>query len=273
MILGFSLAGCSNEYQSERHLYRATRLAKNVFLNPEAIPPQEFNRIVKAHEFVYETYPGTWSAKRARTSLGALYLAKKEYDKSRDTYKEVIKLYPGDNNIVIEAKFAIGKSYEEEGLWDKALLEYNKLMEEYPHTEMGFNLPMYIAKYYDKQGDTVRRNRAYDAAIARYGKISAENPDTVIGYQAENFTVMCCLEKADWERAAASLERLIMDYPRARNLALSIRMLADLSVNRLKTPERAVKLYEDFLEKYPEHAIVDALKKGLETLKDAAANE
>jgi tetratricopeptide (TPR) repeat protein len=260
LSLIFSLTGCSREYQSERHLYRATKLAKNILLAPDTIPPQEFNRAVDAYKSIFEKYPDTWSAKRARIALGSLYLSKKEFEKARAYFNRALEASTDNKNLCMEAQFAIAKSYENEGLWDKALIEYQKIMKDYPDSEMALALPLYIAS----------KNKDYASAIAYYAKIREENPKTLLGFKAENLIVTCYMKQDDWDNAVSSLERLAMDYPMARTIELTMRMILDICRDRLNAPERAISFFEKFLQEYPDHALKDSLNKGLEVLKNAA---
>jgi len=245
----------------------------NILINPEAIPPKEFNQAANAYKLVFEKYPDTLSAKRAMISLGTLYLAKGENLKAREMFKKAIKNDPGNLINYLNAQLAIGKSYENEGEWATALTGYRKLIKDYPNTEVGLNLPMYIAEHFRKAGDIVKRNEAYDTAIRHYKRLAEKNPDTVLGYRAENLIVNCYLNKGEWRNAASSLEKMVMDYPMAKGVPLSMKMLADLSVRKLNNPGRAIKFFERFLEQYSEHPIADYLNEGWKELKNVPNGE
>lgn len=250
LLLLIFTAGCSDQYQSERYLYKATRLAKDVFINPEAIPPQQFERAIKAYEIIFEKYPKMWTARRARIAIGTLYLAKEEYEKARSVFRKAIELYPDDTGICIEARFATGKSYEKENLWNRALQEYMKIIADYPDTEMALSLPMYIAS----------KDKDYGPAIAHYKNIAQKNPNSQLGFRALNFVSICYTKKGDWAQVVRSMEKLAMDYPMAANVGLTLRTIADISVRRLNQPGLVTEIFGEFLKKYPDHP----LKKGLE---------
>jgi len=268
LFLSFSIAGCSREYQSERYLYRAAKLAKNIVLAPESAPPEAFNNALRAYELVFEKYPDTLSAKNARIAVGALYMARKENAKARETFKKAMDMYPDDKNILIQARFASARSYENEGLWDNALREYRGIMRDYPDTEMGMSLPMYIAKHYEKEKDSEGAANAYIEAVAYYTDVSEKNRNTVLGYKARYFITLCYLRQENWEGAVGSFERLVMDYPGARTIPASMRMISDISVNKLNDPARAIEIFQKFLAAYPNHPVRVFIQKGLEALKN-----
>lgn len=273
LFILFSATGCSQEYQSERYLYRATKLARGILISPEMILPREFDQALKAYKLVFERYPDTWSAKRARIALGSLYLAKKQNIKARAAFKKALELYPDDKKISMEARFATAKSYEQEGTWNKAALEYAGLIKDYPDTGMGLSLPIYVARHYELEKNIVERDRAYMKAISHYANISEKNPNTVLGFRAQNLIVMCYSKKEDWPQAVNSLEKLVMDYPKAKNVGLSLRMIADVCAIRLDTPERAIRIFEKFLAEHPQHPLKDYVKEGLEALSNVSTGE
>ncbi|MBU0758947.1 MAG: tetratricopeptide repeat protein [Candidatus Omnitrophica bacterium] len=259
-VITLSFCGCSKQYQSERILYKATKLARTILISPEAVAPQEFERTAGLYRTIFEKYADTQSARRARIALGGLYLSKKEYEEARGIFKKVLELYPDDKGACIEAHFAIGKSYESEDMWPKAVTEYRKIMDGYAETEMALSLPMYIAS----------KDNNYDSAILYYTKLTKEYPQSELGFRAENFIVMCYVKKEDWLQAEKGLEKLVMDYPMAKNLALSLRMIANISTQRLNNPDTARTFFKSFLEKHPEHPLKEYLEKGLEAIENVS---
>ncbi|MBU1854026.1 MAG: tetratricopeptide repeat protein [Candidatus Omnitrophica bacterium] len=259
LFLLIGSAGCTDQYRSERDFYRATKLSRNILINPEAIPPREFQRAVNAYKLVIERYPDTWSAKKAGVALGSLYLAKGAYREAREKFEEILGIYPADKNVAAEAKFLIGKSYENEEMWDKAILEYQELIKDYPDTVIGIGLPMYIAQYYEKGKDIIERNRIYGDVIMHYTEISEENPNTEIAFKADSFIAMCYLKIENWPQAVKSLGKLAMDYPMNENIELTLRMVEDISVSKLNSPELAVEIFDKFLKEYPDHPLREHL--------------
>ena len=267
-----SIVGCSQQYQAERSLYKAVRLSKDIIATPDAVPPSQFNKAIEAYTFVFEKYPETLIGRKARMAMGSLYVAKKEYAKSREVFKKMLELYPDDKAVAIEARFSIGKSYELEGLWDKALLEYSGIIRKHSDTQAAFDLPIYIARYYEKQKDIPARNAAYLKAIEHYRSSAEKYPNTDMGFLAESMIVTCYMNQEDWVMALEALEKLLADYPMAKTVVLSLRTAADISVRELKNPQRAIDIFNRFMEKNPKHPLNESIKKGLEAFKNVSAN-
>lgn len=269
-LLAVSIAGCDKQYQSERCLYKAAKLARHIIMAPDSIPPEEFNNAIKAYTIIFEKYPDSISAKRARLSIGSLYLAKKENIKALEVFNKALKLYPDDKSICIEARFSIAKSYEEMASWDRALTEYKGIMRDYPDTEIGLNLPMYIMQHYEKEKDIPGIDNAYREAIAYYKNIAEKNPRTMLGFRAQDFIIACHMKRENWQEAVNSMEKSVMDYPMVKTIPDTMRMISDISVNKLKDPNRAFEIFQKFLTAYPGHPIKEYIRKGLEVLKNVS---
>jgi len=268
LFLALINTGCNNQYMAERVLHRASKMAKKIIVSPDTISPFEFNKAVEAYKTVFTKYPNTWCAKRARLGLGSLYLAKEKYKTARDVFEETLRLYPDDRDICLESQFALGKSYENEGEWESALIEYKKLIKEYPNTKIGLSLPIYIAQHFEKEKNVIEVQKAYIGAVAFYNKVAEKNRNNLLGFRAENLLVRCYIKLEDWEKALDSLRDLAMHYPMARSVGLTLRMVGDVSINRLKQPQKAAEIFKMFLEKFPEHPLKDKLKEGIEEIKN-----
>ena len=276
VILVFMLTGilgCSQQYQAERSLYKAIQLSKDIIATPDAVPPSQFNKAIAAYTFVFEKYPETIIARKARMAMGSLYVAKKEYAKSREVFKKTFELYPDDKAVAIEARFSIGKSYELEGSWESALAEYTGIIRKYPDTQAGFDLPIYIARYYEKQKDIPARNAAYLKAVGHYKALAEKYPNTDMGFLSESMIVTCYMNQEDWGTALEALEKILADYPMAKTVVLTLRTAADISVRELKDPQRAIDIFNRFMEKNPKHPLNESIKKGLEAFKNVPTNK
>ncbi|MDP2911048.1 MAG: tetratricopeptide repeat protein, partial [Candidatus Omnitrophota bacterium] len=178
-----------------------------------------------------------------------------------------------DKAVAIEARFSMGKSYELEGLWDKALLEYSGIIRKHPDTQAAFDLPIYIARYYEKQNDIPARNAAYLKAVAHYKVLAEKYPNTDMGFLAESLVVTCYMNQEDWSAALGATEKLLDDYPMAKTVVLSLRTAADISIRQLKDSQRAIDIFNRFIKKNPKHPLNESIKKGLEAFKDVPTNK
>lgn len=261
-------AGCSRQYESEKYLYKAIKTARKVLLAPETALPFEFDKAIGAYQFIIDNYSDTLSAKRARIAIGSLHLAKKENAKARDIFNNTLRIYPNDRNMKLEILFSIGKSYENEGDWRKAVTVYKKIMREYANTDIALGIPLYIIRYFKKEKNAEEITKAYQEAIQYYKAIADKKEKEEYGFKAQGFIVRVYIEQEAWEEAVNSLEKLITDYPWAANVGLSIRMMEDISIGKLENKDRVVKFIENFVAGHSKHPLAESLKKEIVNLKN-----
>ena len=72
--------------------------------------------------------------------------------------------------------------------------------------------------------------------------------------------------KQNFEEALTNFKLLIKYYPEGEMAAKSIFMIGFINANHLNNLEEAKKYYTEFIEKYPNHELVDSARYELETL-------
>ncbi len=270
IVLCLVLSSCSKEYNAERALWKAGRHARDIAKNPDAIPPSEYNRTIEEYKTIINKFSGLGIERDARFGLGQFYILKKDYEAARREFKEIFRLYPEEKGLLASAQFALGNSYEKEGVWEQALIEYRKLIEDFPNSNLALQMPIYIAGYYEKQREEAAREKAFRDAVQYYQRIASENPKTELGYSAENLIVFSYLKLGDWEKAVEALETLVIDYPKSRAVAQNLKLASDICIKKLDSPEKTVSIYERFISENPNHPLSDKIKERIEVLKQGA---
>jgi len=212
-IVFMALSGCANDqYSIEKRYWHIQRQAEKIFSNPNASPPRELEQIVSLYNSFIKKYPKTNFAVDAQFNIARLYMVKKEYTKARSQLKAISAKYSKSEPICSAAIFMTGNSYEMENKWEAALQEYKKLMEQYPATISGMNVPIYIAQHYKVKYEPDRMIAAFQAAIIHYQGFINKYPKTPAAYKAHTLIVQCYVELKDWESVINTLNLIIDTY-------------------------------------------------------------
>lgn len=94
--------------------------------------------------------------------------------------------------------------------------------------------------------------------ITACSDIKTEKEYFDLGY--ENFN------NEKYEEALANFKGILEHYPESEMASKAMFMAGYINANHLKNLEEAKKYYELFIEKYPQHELVDSAKYELETL-------
>ena len=77
-------------------------------------------------------------------------------------------------------------------------------------------------------------------------------------------TSLQLLEK--WEAALEIVKNIIIDYPNAPDIIRNVRMLEMISIQKLKTPQLAIDILNDFISRYPQHKLNTLLKNQIKAI-------
>ena len=162
---------------------------------------------------------------------------------------------------------------EEEGRAAQAISAYQEILERYPLSNIGLDIPLYIVDYYRRIGENRKAEMAVKNAIIFYQKM-AESSE----FSNENLKILRKLATAyvfdeDWVSALKALERLFLEFgeelgPKA--LDGVIKSINSIAVMQLKDYDRAIDIYQKFVQKSPEEALTPKVKeiiRALEQLK------
>lgn len=264
-----TLSGCGNdEYTIERRFWYARRQADNIFKNPHATPPQELERVVSTLKKFIKDNPESPLAVRSGFLIGRLYMAKEMYDKARAQFSQIIIKYKEHDSLCSEAVYYIGNSYEIDDKWNSALQQYKKIMEKYPATPKGLDMPFYIARYYESKSQLDKMIGAYKEAVAYYDSLALRYPDTRFGFMVSNLKAQCYIALKDWESAVGVYNAVIKDYTGKMPLDQALMKVVLIYNQQLKDNVKAKETLRKLIEEYPKSKFVTIATEMLEELSE-----
>ena len=257
--------GCGQQYQIERMVWQAEKVARSVFINKGEVSPYEFSKALAAFEKVIEAAPNTQHALNASFKIAQLYTLKKEFDIARREYDKIIESHQGRFEVQALAMFEKGQTYEKAEDWPTALVIFKAIMDKHYLTQQGISVPLYIARYYVDKGEFDRAIVAYQDARDHYKSIIGKHPKTKAVLLCENLIVRTYMEQQDWQAAADYLHQLDEQYSLGIDTLL---ILAKLYENKLNLQEEALKIYERIVKDFSDHKAIDNIKEKIAQLKD-----
>lgn len=261
------IIGCSNDqYAIERRYYRLSKQAGKIFANPHVSPPQELEKVIKLLNNFAKKYPKSNLALDAEFNIARLYIVKKEYTRARAYLKQLLNQYSGQSKAISsEIIFLVGNSFEIENKWDSALQQYKKIMQEYPLTVRGINVPIYIAQHYKIKYQPDKMIGAYQEAISHYKALASRYPNSPLSFNAEALVAQCYIAMKEWVNAIDAFNNLIAAYKNKINMDTVMLDMALIYQRELKDNVKAKETLERLIKDYPKSRLVklanDLLKK------------
>ena len=238
-----------NEYAAEKLLYHAIRINTKFAANPDVVPPAMRGTVERYLSIILNKYPASKVSGVARLSLAEFYIASKKYDKASPVLDDIMARYPSDEGAQSRAQFLRGLIYEKQDKWDRALEEYNLLMTKYPKTQLGLQIPFYIARYYHGKGQQELAKAAYSNAVPFYKKLEEENRNNLAGYASANLLVYAYMYLGQYEEAGKTAVDALNTYPLPLSLRDQMQNVDIIYLNMLKRPQEAIEIFRGVREK------------------------
>ncbi len=245
-----SLTGCSRQYSAEKLYWQAGQTARKVQAEKKdkeaKLSSEEIEVIINAYRKVVEKCPLTPPAARAQLIITQAYLSQEEFEKAQ---QELIKITQDYRNMAPQARFMVGSIYEQQGDWDKAVIEYEKVMDLYGATTPGLQTPIYIAKHYQEENQSTKADDAYSEAARRYKQNITDYSGTSLEPALRNYLGMTYYHQGKWTDAVDVWQGIARDYP---NSLFSFQLPLFIAEHYLKEEQvpKAEKLFAESIERY-----------------------
>jgi len=255
------LSGCANdEYAIEKKYWKAKRQADKILSNPHASPPNELERTVYSLNKFSENFPKSNLGIDADFSIAYLYMVKENYDLGRAQLKKIIQKYQKSKELVAQALFLIGNSYELQDKWPSALEQYKTIMQDYPETKRGLEVPIYITEHYKIKYEPDKMMSALGEAISYYKAMAAKYPVTPLSFKMDMLVAQCYSEMKDWQGAVNTLNAMLTTYNGKVSFEGILLNLASIYSQKLNNPAKAIEILEVLLKEYPKSKYANPAK-------------
>lgn len=263
----FLLTSCTQEYKLERMYYFANKKYRQILQNPSQANPKQIDATIAEFYEIINTDPNWPGIGQIKCTIAHLYFLKKDYNKAREKFREIISEFPFERGLCLQAEFFIGMSYYQENKWEKALPVFEKIIRDYPLTRTTMDLFHFIAEHYEKHKERHLADKVLRDAIAKYEKIINEYPyDRRVVIIIEDFIISTYEKLNDWEGLMNMLQKMATKYHNTERGAQSLYRLAKSYESRKKIKE-AIKFYNQFIKEYPEHKFVSIAKEKISSLE------
>ena len=259
------LSGCSASYNGERLYWNAQQLERQITKDPGTATPAQYAKAVAAFERVIKEAPSTSWAAQAQFVIGSLQAVQKKYDQARASYALVLQNYNRFQQMALNARMAVARTYEEQEDWDAVIKAYRDIADYHPFSQPGVQVPFRIGAVLEAHGKPGQAAPAYESAVRAYQKLIAESPSPEMTIQLNGMLAAIYQKLERWDEAAKTLEEVAV-IPEGVNRPLVLLTLASMYDNKLNDPERARHAYERMVTDFPTHPLAKAAKIQLDRI-------
>lgn len=211
---------------------------------------KDIDKGIDIYKQILERQPDSTIIGSILLRLGTAYCAKKEYEEGRKVLAELKKKFPRRTGLMTQAQLYYAQAFEQGGRWDRALSEYQWLMENYPYSQESFRTALHIPDYFREEGDEKMAGIWYDRSIEFYQTAIRNKRGQPVAMAAHTFLSDAFQRKELWNESLETLESLNRLTPKSRIGAQALYNAASVAFNKLGDSIRAQgyidKLNQDF---------------------------
>lgn len=264
LIYFIFLSGCAIDphYTAEKLFWYAEQNAKKITFEKKGILNEtDWNNIISYYRKVIKFSPLDKLSLKSKAVIIKIYLAQNKYDEIHVELKEIIENFSVDPGISTKAFFTSGKIYELEKKFDDAFLEYEKIKDLYPLSNIGLNIPLYLLKFCKEHKDKIQYNWTYDETKRHYLQLVNEYSKTSYEIPLKNYLLQLYFQEEKWEEVidfwSETSKRENVETPLIMQASLA---QADVYSQKLDQKDKAVEILKELYSKYPDHEFIKHIK-------------
>lgn len=211
--------------------------------------------------------PDSPGATIAQTKIAAILIEQGKYQEARDLLRPLKQAYEKRGQLIAGIQLLMGRTYEEEGAWDRALNEYSWLVENFPELKQSLDVYIHVIARMVEMGNSTVARQWQNNAQQHFDKIIAENPNTELAAAAQKNLARSHVLLQQWEPAAVAYQTLLDIYP-AVPAHLDIYLeLSIVYADRLNDDERGASILERMLADFPTFKRRDEIQQRIDYLR------
>jgi len=249
-----------SDYIVEKKIWKVYKSQIEVAKDPNVVPVRNFERVIDEYRSIIAKYPDSRLTPALHVRIGEIYALRKNYEEARTIFLGLYKLYPDNKELLAEAMFQAGKTYEVVDNWPEAYKVYESVIEKFALTDMGLSTPIYVANYYRNQNDFQGSMGAYEIAINHYKGIASAYENRSVGMRAMRHLANCYLDQNRWIEAIDTLGTTIEKYSTSNHLTVKdvdmiIKTINITAAYQLKDYDIAISLYQGIIARNTGHPL------------------
>lgn len=197
-------------------------------------PKNDPRRAIDLYRRILDRKPDSTIVGRTMLRLGRALCQVKEYEEGRQILADAKKKFERYPSLVAPAQLQYAQAFEQQGRWDRALSEYQWLMENYPYSEEAFRVALHVPEYFASIKDQKMTDIWFTRAIEFYQSAAQNRQGQPISIAAYSFLADTYRRTGRWREAVETLEKIYTLAPQSPLAAQALYNAARVAYLELK---------------------------------------
>lgn len=217
---------------------------------------KHFPEAKKLYETVRDGYYDPDLIPKAEAGIGWCLLQEGKYEDAIQEYQKVEIGYPIDTTAIVSAKFGKGIAYYNLTEYLKALDEFETLERDYPHAEVAGNSLFFAGLCYYRLEYYAQALRSWEGVLDKY-RSNVKAPEAAMQIGETYFRAL------DYDKAISSYRLILEQYSSSSQAREAQLAIANCYYNS-KRDDDAIREYQKFRELYPSDSLAKDALKGIQ---------
>ncbi len=195
---------------------------------------KEVDKAIKMYRGIIGREPDSSVIGTAMLRLGVALCSQKDYEDGRKTLAELKKKFARYPQLTAKAQLFYARAFESQGRWERALSEYQWLMENYPYTEDAFRAALHIPDHFTAENDDKLAEIWYGRAVEFYRSVAQKKRNQPIAVAANMFLADAYGRTGRWKEAIDSYDKIYSMVPETKTGAMALFNSARVAFNQLE---------------------------------------
>lgn len=210
---------------------------------------KKFEEARKAFREIVDNYPNSKFRDDAQYRIAQSYLEEGNFEMAFQEFDKITpEEFPTQKELIPEARYKAAYCLSQLGRYDEALSRYAQFVTDYPEHR-------YVTAAYFDMGRIYAKMKDYDSAFQNFQLAMDSTDDPRLKAEIQHEIGETFFEQEDYENALAAYKKVIEDYPNSQYVPHSKFMVGECYM-KLKDWKNAIDAYMTFLNEYPNSELV-----------------
>lgn len=196
-------------------------------------PINNLDSALEKYQYIIDRQPDSAIIGRILLDMGKIYCSKGDYVKGRRYLVDLKRKFQYNSRLMSQTQLVYAQSFHADRDWDRALLEFQWLLDNYPYTEPAFQAARYIPEYLMAEGDIELADIWYNRGIEFYQQAADNNQGQPIALAAYSYMADVYRHTDRAQEALESLEKIHSLAPKTLIAAKALYNAAGIAINTL----------------------------------------
>jgi tetratricopeptide (TPR) repeat protein len=197
-------------------------------------PKDDPRRAIELYRHILDRKPDSAIVGQTMLRLGGALCQIKEYDEGRQVLADAKKKFERYPQLVAPAQLRYAEAFEQQERWDRALSEYQWLMENYPYSEEAFRVALHIPEHFAAIKDQKMADLWFNRAIEFYQTAARNRQGQQLAIAAYTFLADTYRRTGRWPEAIETLDKIYALAPQSPLAARALYNAARVAYLELK---------------------------------------